>query len=326
MYPDFLKRMLEKEYLAERSILTPTNEYFHKINSHVLSSVPGKEYTYLSADSIGPESSEYHSCVVFYDREFLNKHEESGMASHKLTLKVGVLIMLLRNLSNTDGLCNGTRLIVTRLGDTVIEAEILTGPGCGNRVFMPRILMTTPETSLPFILHRRQFPVRICYAMTINKSQGQSLPNVGVYLEEPVFSNDQLYVAISRTTRRQGLKILIKKNGKETDGDESYQNMLLRQFPDRKTCKKRKIDDEDNEADLFYQKWSKATIPEEKTKVIIKTMQHYGQKMMPWMVEIRQAYKSQQGADRDQHAFLKASSDAMESMEELDYPENALIL
>ncbi|XP_026419937.1 ATP-dependent DNA helicase PIF4-like [Papaver somniferum] len=42
MYPDFLKRMLEKEYLAERSILAPTNECVHKINSHVLSSVPGK--------------------------------------------------------------------------------------------------------------------------------------------------------------------------------------------------------------------------------------------------------------------------------------------
>ncbi|KAI3936611.1 hypothetical protein MKW92_018391 [Papaver armeniacum] len=140
------------------------------------------------------------------------------MASHKLTLKPGVPIMLLRNLSNADGLCNGTRLIVTQLGEKVIEATILTGPSTGNTVFIPRIVMTTPESSLPFILHRRQFPVRICYAMTINKSQGQSLPNVGVFLEEPVFSHGQLYVAISRTTRRQGLKILIKKNGDEPDG------------------------------------------------------------------------------------------------------------
>ncbi|KAI3854788.1 hypothetical protein MKX03_015873 [Papaver bracteatum] len=218
MYPDFVNKRLDKKYLAERSILAPTNECVHKINSHILSSVPGEEHTYLSADSIGPESSEYHSSVVFYDKEFLNKHEESGIASHKLTLKPGVPIMLLRNLSNADGLCNGTRLIVTQLGEKVIEATILTGPGTGNTVFIPRIVMTTPESSLPFILHRRQFPVRICYAMTINKSQGQSLPNVGVYLEEPVFSHGQLYVAISRTTRRQGLRILIKKTGNEPDG------------------------------------------------------------------------------------------------------------
>ncbi|XP_026377984.1 ATP-dependent DNA helicase PIF1-like [Papaver somniferum] len=127
-------------------------------------------------------------------------------------------IMLLRNLDQVEGLCNGTRLIVTQLGETVIEAEILTGPGVGNTFFIPRIVMTTPETSLPFILHRRQFPVRICYAMTINKSQGQGLPNVGVYLDNPVFSHGQLYVVVSRTTRRQGLKILIKKNGNEPEG------------------------------------------------------------------------------------------------------------
>ncbi|KAI3938148.1 hypothetical protein MKW98_018704 [Papaver atlanticum] len=260
----FINKRLDKEYLAERSILAPTNECVHKINSLILSSVPGKGYTYLtyhtnilfclhlkyyyshalsfvpgeertylSADSIGPESSEYHSSVVFYDKDFFNKHEESGMASHKLTLKVGVPIMLLRNLSNADGLCNGTRLIVKHLGQKYIEAEVLIGLGSGNTVFIPRIVMNTPETSFPFILHRRQFPVRICYAMTINKSQGQSLPNVGVYLEEPIFSYGQLYVSISRTIRRQGLKILIKKNGKEPDGytqnvvfEEIFQTLL----------------------------------------------------------------------------------------------------
>ncbi|KAI3914985.1 hypothetical protein MKW98_020532 [Papaver atlanticum] len=228
MYPDFMNKRLDREYLAERSILVPKNECVHSINSHVLASIPGEEHTYLSADSIGPESSEYHSSIVFYDKEFLNKHEESGIASHKLTLKLGVPIMLLRNLNQVDGLCNGTRLIVTQLNKTVIEAEILTGPGVGNTVFIPRIVMTTPETSLPFILHRRQFPARVCYAMTINKSQGQSLPNVSVYLENPVFSHGQLYVAVSRTTRQQGLKILIKKNGNEPEG--CTQNVVYKEI------------------------------------------------------------------------------------------------
>ncbi|KAI3857726.1 hypothetical protein MKX03_007149 [Papaver bracteatum] len=230
MYPDLIINMLDKKYLAERSILAPTNECVDSINTHILSRIPGEEHTYLSADSIGPESTEYHSSVIFYDMEFLYKHECSGLDSHKLTLKVGVPIMLLRNISQEDGLCNGTRLIVKHLGKYNIVAEILTGPGVGNTVFIPRIVMTTPETSLPFILHRRQFPVRICYSMTINKIQGQSLPNVGVYLDKPVFTQGQLYVAVSRTTRRQGLKILIKKNNDEPE--EYTQNIVYEEIFD----------------------------------------------------------------------------------------------
>jgi len=45
--------------------------------------------------------------------------------------------------------------------------------------------------------------------VTINKSQGQSLKQVGVYLPKPVFSHGQLYVAISKVTPKNGLKILL---------------------------------------------------------------------------------------------------------------------
>lgn len=80
--------------------------------------------------------------------------------------------MLLRNLSQTDGLCNGTRMITTELGEKVIKARLMTGTHAGTNVLIPRISLTLKCNKWPFVLERRQFPVKVCYAMTINKSQG----------------------------------------------------------------------------------------------------------------------------------------------------------
>ncbi|KAI9113604.1 hypothetical protein K1719_015531 [Acacia pycnantha] len=69
--------------------------------------------------------------------------------------------------------------------------------------------MNPSECKLPFTLTRRQFPIIVSFAMTINKSQGQSMTNVCLYLLTPVFSHGQLYVALSRVKSFNGLKLLI---------------------------------------------------------------------------------------------------------------------
>ncbi|ONI30172.1 hypothetical protein PRUPE_1G234700, partial [Prunus persica] len=61
------------------------------------------------------------------------------------TLKIGMPIMLLRNLNQSSGLCNGTRLVITQLCDKVIEAKILAGSNIGHKVFIPRISLTATK-------------------------------------------------------------------------------------------------------------------------------------------------------------------------------------
>jgi ATP-dependent DNA helicase PIF1 len=126
-----------------------------------------------------------------------------------LKLKIGCPVILLRNIDPAGGLCNGTRLVIRGFQRNTIDAEIMVGDHAGKRIFLPRIpICPSDDEMFPFKFKRKQFPIRLSFAMTINKAQGQTIPNVGVYLPEPVFSHGQLYVALSRATARSNIKIL----------------------------------------------------------------------------------------------------------------------
>ena len=113
-------------------------------------------------------------------------------------------IMLTRNL-DAPRLCNGTRLKVLKLHPNVIEARIIVGDFKDEEVFIPRIPLI--PTGYPFEFKRIQFPVMPSFSMTINKAQGQTLKNVGLYLENEPFSHGQFYVGCSRCGSEKSLKI-----------------------------------------------------------------------------------------------------------------------
>ncbi|RZB46706.1 ATP-dependent DNA helicase PIF1, partial [Glycine soja] len=163
-------------------------------------------------NSTFPDLSQHHNDPQFFNsRAILASTNETveQVNDYILSLIPVTPIMLLRNLDQTQGLCNGTRLIITRLAKHVIAAEIISGKNSGHMVYIPRMSMSPPQSPWPFKLLRRQFPIMLSYAMTINKSQGQSLSTVGLYFPKPVFSHGQLYVALSRVKTKKGLKILI---------------------------------------------------------------------------------------------------------------------
>lgn len=208
-YPNLHNNYANGKYLEERSILAPTNDVVNEINYYIIDLLASNEETYLSADSICKASRYIQNEDVLYPVEFLNSLKFPGIPNHRLRLKVGLPVMLLGNINQLAGLCNETRLLVTQISKWVIKAKVITGSHVGNKVFIPRVILSPSDTKWPFVLKRRQFPICVFFAMTINKSQGQSLKQVGLFRTKPVFSHGQLYVTVSRVTTRNDLKLLI---------------------------------------------------------------------------------------------------------------------
>jgi len=81
--------------------------------------------------------------------------------------------MLLRNIDPRYDLCNGTQLLCRDLFKNMLDVELLTGSNARKRAFLPRIkLKANASSRFPIVLSRKQFSVRLSFAITINKSQG----------------------------------------------------------------------------------------------------------------------------------------------------------
>ena len=162
---------------------------------------------YLSADSIKADTSDPEA-ILMYPTEYLNTITVSGLLLHKLTLKIGSPVMVLCNLNPSEGVCNGTRGIITRMTSRVLELRLLGGDHNGHLVFLPWIKCYPTNAQIPFQLCCLQFCVRNAFSMSVNKAQGQSLQNVGLDLRSPVFTHGQLYVAVSRATSVNRIKAI----------------------------------------------------------------------------------------------------------------------
>lgn len=204
----------EPDFFAHRAILAIRNDQLSEFNDQLLDDLPREEHTFYAADQAQTDGIESGREEV--TREFLQTVNLPGLPPSILRLKVGAPVIMLRNLRPQKGLCNGTRLVITHLGRRVIRARILTGDHKGSEHLIPRILLSSMDGDLPWVVTRRQYPIRLCFAMTVNKSQGQTLKIVGVDLRSSAFSHGHLNVALSRGTDVNHLTVLLPQDVEST--------------------------------------------------------------------------------------------------------------
>ena len=212
------------DYFLDNAILAPRNVDVQATNDKILKRMPGHEIIFHSADRLESDEDGIYNDVP---EEFLRTIDPASLLLSELKMKIGCPLMLLRNLDPGKGLCNRTRMLLLHAYPRILEVMIITGDHRGEKAFVPRITLKPSSRQYPFILNRRQFPVHLSFAMTINKAEGQSLKYVGIHLLSPVFCHGQLYVALSRATSPENIHILLPNTTHTKTSNVVYNEVLL---------------------------------------------------------------------------------------------------
>jgi len=171
-------------------------------NEQVLLSLPTPSVHCYSLDTVLDADQ-----AAAFPTEFLNTIEYSGLPQNHLHLKKGAVIVLLRNLDIKRGHCNGTRYIVLDVTKRIITAKCLTKQNENEILLIPRVPTYTKDDEFPFIMKRLQFPVKVAFAITVNRAQGQSFAKCGILLPHSIWTHGQLYVALSRCSIKENIYI-----------------------------------------------------------------------------------------------------------------------
>ena len=205
VFDDFESNIGCSEYYKSRAIIAATNETVNEVNHVMTDRLPGDVKIYKSIDNVGDDDD-----ARAFPTEFLNSLHLSGMADHELRLKVNSVVILLRNIDLHSGHSNGSRYFVKELGKFRLTLEKLEPKGDGNDILiLPRMPMSsTSTTKLPFVLNRLQFPIKVAFAITVNRSQSQSFGDkLGLILPKSIWVHGQLYVMFSRTGNSRNIYI-----------------------------------------------------------------------------------------------------------------------
>ncbi|KAK2401732.1 ATP-dependent DNA helicase PIF1 [Trifolium repens] len=150
VYPKILFNFQNPNLFQNQAILCPTLEVVEKVNDFVFSLFPGESKEYLSVDKPFKFDEEHQLQGDWFKPQLLNDIKSSAIPNHRLTLKVGFPIMLLRNLDHAKGLSNDTMMRVDHLGKHFITTTVIDGKNIGDKVVIPKIDIVLKDSGLPF--------------------------------------------------------------------------------------------------------------------------------------------------------------------------------
>ncbi|XP_063949950.1 uncharacterized protein LOC135152782 [Daucus carota subsp. sativus] len=154
-YSEFSTNYKSPKYISERAILTPTNNTVGHHNSVIVDTIPDETFSYFRSDKVEEFRGTASDLNLAFSPEYLHSLNVPGLPLHEMKLKVGVAVMLMRNLNQTLGLCNRTRMMVTKCMKYCVQCEVICGAFFGTRHFIPRMELFPTETKLPFKLIRK---------------------------------------------------------------------------------------------------------------------------------------------------------------------------
>ena len=202
--------MSPPQYFLDHIILATRNSDVSELNNSILDCFQGARTTLHSSDQVVTEkgADPVDDAIPI---EYLHSLKATGLLPGNLHVKIGCPLILLHNLAPSCGLCNGTWMVLLQISHWVLQVQIMGGDFDGNIELIPHISLTLSSscTKFAFSLHCQQFPVRLAFAISINKAQGQPVKTVGLDLWVPVFSHGQLYVALSCATSSSCIKALL---------------------------------------------------------------------------------------------------------------------
>ncbi|CDF36554.1 unnamed protein product [Chondrus crispus] len=163
-------------WLTKRVILTTKNRPLEQVNEVIGNMMPGPYRTYLSADKVESEDTN----ALIYPTEMLNTLTAgSDLPDHKLKLKKGFIVMLLRNLDPTSGHVNGARYVIEKMTNNLFFLRVTSGSHEGNRLCLPRMPCGPGDDNFPFLaLLERSYP--FARASPLQRTKPKASPSVAV--------------------------------------------------------------------------------------------------------------------------------------------------